>query len=87
MIDQTDYGQAHYWVFHRLLPKTLWDDGLEQFLELCEAGEQGEFILGSWSESLEVVREIGEFEKMRGAPKVSERSFRSCWMPKLTNIA
>lgn len=75
MIDQTDYGQAHYWVFHRLLPKTLWDDGLEQFLELCEAGEQGEFILGSWSESLEVVREIGEFEKMRGAPKVSEESF------------
>lgn len=75
MLDQTDYGQVHYWVFHRLLPRTLWDDGLEEFVEMCEADEQGDFLLGPWSELLETVREAGEFERLRGAPRVSAKSF------------
>jgi hypothetical protein len=54
---------------------TLWDGGLEQFVESCEAGEQGDFILGSWSELLEVVRQGGELERLRSAPKVSAKSF------------
>lgn len=75
VLDQTDYGQVHYWVFHRLLPTTLWEDGLEEFVEICEAGEQGDFLIGPWSELLAAVRGGGEHERLRGAPKVSERSF------------
>lgn len=75
MVDNSDYGHAHYTVLHRLLPVTLFDDGLQEFIELCQSGKQGEYIFGLWSEFMEVVRTEGGMKRASGVPKVSARSF------------
>jgi len=75
VLDNSDYGQAHYMLLHRLLPNTLLTDGLEEFVEICEAGEQGEYLLGIWSHLLKAVRKDGEAEQLHNAPKVKAKSF------------
>lgn len=69
-------------LFHRVLPQTLWKDGIDDFIEMCDAGEQGQFLLDFWSELMEIFQEEGGAGGLRGAPKVSARSF-----PLLLNAA
>lgn len=62
-------------LLHRLLPTNLRNEGLEDFIEFCEADEQGDFLAEAWSNLLEVVRQDGEAERLRGAPPVTADSF------------
>lgn len=62
-------------LLHRLLPTNLRNEGLEEFIELCDAGEQGDYLAEGWSNLLKVVRQDGESERLRGAPPVTAGSF------------
>lgn len=75
VLDNSDYGQVHYMLFHRLLPTALRNEGLEEFIELCEAEQQGEYLSDAWSNLLEEVGQDGEVKRLRGFPPVTAGSF------------
>lgn len=62
-------------LLHRLLPSTLFNHNVEEFIELCETGRQGEYLLSCWSELMDDVRKSGQAERLRDAPKVTAKSF------------
>ena len=45
------YGQVHYFTIHRILPTTLFDNGLISFIKSCESKRQGAIILKLWGET------------------------------------
>lgn len=75
MIENSDYGQAHYMMFHRLLPTKLRNESLELFIELCEAGGQGDYLADSWSDLVARIQKEGGAQRLRGAPSVTADSF------------
>lgn len=62
-------------LLHRLLPTMLREEGLEEFIKFCEADQQGDFLAEAWLNLLNVVRQDGEAERLRGAPPVTSDSF------------
>jgi len=41
---ESTYGQVHYMVLHKLLPSSLFSGQMSDFVELCDVGQQGEFV-------------------------------------------
>lgn len=62
-------------VLHRVLPTSLFKDGLEQFISICERGQQGEVVFGFWSKLMDVASRKDEKKRAQRGPQVSARSF------------
>ncbi len=62
-------------VMHRVLPTSLFNDGLEQFISICERGQQGEVVFDFWSKLMDVASRKDEKKRAQQGPQVSARSF------------
>lgn len=62
-------------VLHRVLPTSLFNDGLKQFISICERGQQGELVFGFWSKLMGVASRMEEKNRAQREPQVTARSF------------